>query len=65
MNDGLRSPELFHHLLDHSETYRAIIVSPYLFWTTFAPARSLRTARSCAHVCMTSRTLASSCSSRW
>ena len=52
MNDGLRSPELFHHLLDHSETYRAIVVSPYLFWTTFAagqiaPDRTI--VRPCLH----------------
>ncbi|MCU1452770.1 MAG: glycosyltransferase family 1 protein [Acidimicrobiales bacterium] len=36
INDGLRSPELFHHVLDHAESYRAIVVSPYMFWTTFA-----------------------------
>jgi len=36
MNDGLRSPELFHHLADHAQDYRAIVVSPYMFWTTFA-----------------------------
>ena len=52
MNDGLRSPELFHHLLDDSETYRAIVVSPYLFWTTFAagqiaPDRTI--VRPCLH----------------
>jgi len=52
MNDGLRSPALFHHLLDHAEEYRAIIVSPYLFWTTFAagqiaPDRTI--VRPCLH----------------
>lgn len=36
INDGLRVPELFHALLDDAERYRAIVVSPYLFWTTFA-----------------------------
>ncbi len=36
MNDGLRVPELFHALLDRAEQYRAIVVSPYLFWTSFA-----------------------------
>jgi glycosyltransferase involved in cell wall biosynthesis len=36
MNDGLRVPGLFHELLDHAEDYRAIVVSPYLFWTSFA-----------------------------
>jgi len=46
MNDGLRVPELFHHLLDEAEQYRAIIPAPYLFWTTFvggqvAPDRTI------------------------
>lgn len=36
MNDGLRAPELFHALLDADERYDAVIVSPYLFWTSFA-----------------------------
>lgn len=36
MNDGLRVPELYHHLLDHAADYRALVVSPYPFWTTFA-----------------------------
>ena len=39
MNDSLRVPELYHHLLDHAEDYRAIICAPYLFWTTFACAQ--------------------------
>ena len=52
MNDGLRVPELFHALLDDAETYRAIIVSPYLFWTSFAgglvaPERTI--VRPCLH----------------
>ena len=52
MNDGLRVPELFHALLDDAERYRAIIVSPYLFWTTFAggqvaPGRTIL--RPCLH----------------
>lgn len=46
MNDDLRVPELYHHLLDHSQDYRAIVFAPYLFWTTFAcgqidPARTI------------------------
>jgi len=36
MNAGMRSPELFHHLLDHAGDYRTIIFTPYLFWITFA-----------------------------
>ena len=38
MNDGPRSPGLFHHLLDVSDDVRAVVVSPYLFWTSFACA---------------------------
>jgi glycosyltransferase involved in cell wall biosynthesis len=52
MNDGLRVPELFHALLDDAESYQAIIVSPYLFWTSFAcgliaPERTIL--RPCLH----------------
>lgn len=52
MNDGLRVPELFHALLDEAEQYRAVIVSPYLFWTSFAcglvaPERTIL--RPCLH----------------
>jgi glycosyltransferase involved in cell wall biosynthesis len=36
MNAGMRSPELFHYLLDHAGEYRAIVFTPYLFWITFA-----------------------------
>jgi glycosyltransferase involved in cell wall biosynthesis len=36
MNDDLRVPELYHHLLDHAGDYRALVFAPYLFWTTFA-----------------------------
>ena len=36
MNAGMRSPELFHHLLDHAGDYRAIVFTPYMFWITFA-----------------------------
>ncbi len=39
MNDDMRSPELYHHLLDHAEEYRTIITGPYLAWTTFAIAQ--------------------------
>jgi glycosyltransferase involved in cell wall biosynthesis len=46
MNDDLRTPALWHHLLVHAEEYRAIVFAPYLFWTTFAcgqiaPSRTL------------------------
>ena len=36
MNDDLRVPELYHHLLDHAAGYDALFFAPYLFWTTFA-----------------------------
>lgn len=46
MNAGMRVPELWHHLLDHSQDYRAVVFTPYLFWVAFAcsqvaPERSL------------------------
>ncbi len=52
MNDDMRVPELFHHLLDHAGDYRALVFAPYLFWTTYAcsqvaPERSILMA--CAH----------------
>lgn len=52
MNDGLRVPDLFHALLDDADQYRAIVVSPYLFWTSFAgglvaPERTI--VRPCLH----------------
>lgn len=36
INADLRVPELFHHLLDSVEGYRAVVLGPYMFWTTFA-----------------------------
>lgn len=52
MNDDVRVPELFHHLLDHASSYRALLFTPYLQWTTFAcsqiaPERSVLWA--CVH----------------
>ncbi len=52
MNAGVRVPELYHHLLDHAREFRALVVSPYLFWTTFAcgqiaPERTIL--RPCLH----------------
>jgi glycosyltransferase involved in cell wall biosynthesis len=46
MNGRFRVPGLFHHLVGHAHTYRAIVFSPYLFWTTVvgatvAPERSV------------------------
>jgi glycosyltransferase involved in cell wall biosynthesis len=45
--DGrLRVPALLHHLVVHADDYDAIVLSPYLFWTTVvgasvAPERSI------------------------
>jgi glycosyltransferase involved in cell wall biosynthesis len=39
MNDGLRSPDLFHYVLDRAADYRALVFAPYPFWTTFACAQ--------------------------
>ncbi|HVW34857.1 MAG TPA: glycosyltransferase family 4 protein [Acidimicrobiia bacterium] len=46
MNGRFRVPGLFHHLVGHAHGYRAIVFSPYLFWTTVvgatvAPERSV------------------------
>lgn len=52
VNADLRVPELFHHLLDNVADYRAVVLGPYMFWTTFAgwqlaPAKTLLLP--CAH----------------
>lgn len=39
MNDDMRSPGLYHHLLDHIDDYRTVITGPYLAWTTYAVAQ--------------------------
>jgi len=36
VNDSMRVPDLWHHVLDHGHRYRAIVLAPYMFWTTFA-----------------------------
>lgn len=36
INDSLRVPDLWHHVLDHGSELRAIILGPYMFWTTYA-----------------------------
>ena len=38
LNGTFRVPDLFHHLLVHASSYRAIVLSPYLFWTTVSCA---------------------------
>jgi glycosyltransferase involved in cell wall biosynthesis len=37
-NGLFRVPDLFHHLVVTSDSYDAVILSPYLFWTTLAGA---------------------------
>lgn len=46
MNDDVRVPDLYHHLLLHADDYRALVFGPYLFWPSYAcsqvaPAKSL------------------------
>lgn len=46
MNDDVRVPDLYHHLLLHAHEYRALVFGPYLFWPSYAcsqvaPDRSL------------------------
>ncbi|MCO7219997.1 glycosyltransferase family 4 protein [Klenkia sp. PcliD-1-E] len=46
INAGMRSPELYHHLLDNGRDYRALVYGPYVFWPAYAgsqllPERSL------------------------
>lgn len=36
INDSLRVPDLWHHVLDEGHRYRAMVFGPYMFWTTFA-----------------------------
>jgi glycosyltransferase involved in cell wall biosynthesis len=38
LNGFFRVPDLFHHLVAGAESYRAIVFSPYLFWTTVVGA---------------------------
>jgi glycosyltransferase involved in cell wall biosynthesis len=39
VNDSLRVPDLWHHVLDHADRYRALVFAPYMFWTTYAVAQ--------------------------
>ena len=36
LNDDVRVPGLFDHLIDHGSEYRALVFGPYLYWTTVA-----------------------------
>jgi len=39
VNDSLRCPEMWHHVFDNGDRYRALIFAPYMFWTTYAVAQ--------------------------
>lgn len=39
INDGMRMPDLYHHLLHHGADYRAVVLGPYPFWPAFAGAQ--------------------------
>ena len=46
MNDDMRAPGIFDHLVDHAHEYRALVFAPYLFWPAYAcglltPERSI------------------------
>jgi glycosyltransferase involved in cell wall biosynthesis len=39
LNEGFRSSGLFHYLLQNHEKYHSILLTPYMFWTTYACAQ--------------------------
>jgi glycosyltransferase involved in cell wall biosynthesis len=41
LNGPFRVPGLFHHLLAHGDGYRAVVLSPYLNWTTVMGASAV------------------------
>ena len=41
MDDGPRVPGLYHHLLQHGDDYRAVVLGPYPFWPAYACAQVL------------------------
>jgi len=41
LNDDMRVPELFDHLLEHGDGYRAVVFAPYLFWPAYVGAQLL------------------------
>lgn len=52
LNDGFRSPAMYHHLLDHHSRYHTIVLTPYMFWTTYACSQiapSKNVLRPCLH----------------
>jgi glycosyltransferase involved in cell wall biosynthesis len=51
MNYGVRVPGMHEYLVDHASRYRAILMAPYLFWTTFACAE-IAPERTILHPCL-------------
>ena len=39
LNDGFRSAGIFHHLMRAHREYHTILLTPYMFWTTYACAQ--------------------------
>jgi glycosyltransferase involved in cell wall biosynthesis len=39
LNEGFRSSGLFHYLMDNHERYHTLLLTPYMFWTTYACAQ--------------------------
>jgi glycosyltransferase involved in cell wall biosynthesis len=39
LNEGFRTAGLFHYLMDHHDRYHTMILTPYMFWTTYACAQ--------------------------
>jgi glycosyltransferase involved in cell wall biosynthesis len=39
LNDGFRSAQLFQFLMDEHDQYHTILLTPYMFWTTYACAQ--------------------------
>ena len=52
LNDGFRSPGLYHYLSEEHHGFHTIILSPYMFWTTYACSQiapSKNVLRPCLH----------------
>lgn len=52
LNEGARSAGLYHYLLDEHHRYHTIVLTPYMFWTTYAcsqVASSKSILRPCLH----------------
>lgn len=39
LNEGFRSAGLFHYLMQHHDRYHTVVLTPYMFWTTYACAQ--------------------------